>query len=67
VTGRALRRRRKALGLTQAALADKIGVHRITIAKWEANTIAIPKPIALLIELLAKDKKQAGESSQNRG
>jgi transcriptional regulator with XRE-family HTH domain len=49
-----MKRKRQALGLTQLALAERIGVHRITIAKWEAGTVRIPKSIKLLMELLVK-------------
>jgi transcriptional regulator with XRE-family HTH domain len=52
-----MKRKRLALGLTQEALAKRIGVHRITIAKWEAGTVPIPKPIGLLMELLTKENR----------
>jgi len=32
-----IRSRRKQLGLTQVALADKLSVHKITVAKWEGG------------------------------
>jgi DNA-binding transcriptional regulator YiaG len=54
MTATALKQRRKALGLTQSALAAKIGVHEITVAKWETGAVPIPKPIALLMQLLTK-------------
>jgi transcriptional regulator with XRE-family HTH domain len=60
--GNSLKRKRKALGLTQRTLAERIGVHRITIAKWETGVEPIPKSIALLIDLLVKT-----EGKQNRG
>jgi transcriptional regulator with XRE-family HTH domain len=49
-----MKRKRKQLGLTQLVLAEKIGMHRITIAKWEAGMVPIPKWMALLIDLLVK-------------
>lgn len=33
---------REHVGLTQAAAADKIGVSRVTFARWEAGTVQIP-------------------------
>jgi transcriptional regulator with XRE-family HTH domain len=62
MTGAALKKDRQKLGLTQAGLARRIGVHEVTIAKWETNAVKIPKPIALLIELLVEKEK-----TENRG
>jgi len=45
-----LRRRMK---LTQAQLAEEMGVHAMTVSKWERGTIAIPKVPAKLLRLLA--------------
>jgi transcriptional regulator with XRE-family HTH domain len=58
-----MKARRKRLGLTQLALAEKIGVHRISIARWETGAEPIPKTIALLMELLVKTEGTA----KNRG
>jgi DNA-binding transcriptional regulator YiaG len=52
MTASQLKRHRGALGMTQQALAKRIGVHVITVAKWESAMVAIPKPIAELVKLL---------------
>lgn len=36
--GDALRRRREALGLSQKALADRLGVEQATVSRWEKGT-----------------------------
>ena len=52
VKGGTLRRIRKRLGLTQAALAKRLGVAPNTVARWERNELPIREPMALLIRLL---------------
>ncbi len=38
--------------LTQGTLADLLGVHRVTIAKWEAGDRGIPPFLHLALEAL---------------
>ena len=40
--GRKLELRRKAQGMTQQALAAKLGVHRNMVYRWEAGESAVP-------------------------
>jgi transcriptional regulator with XRE-family HTH domain len=49
-----MKRKRQQLGLTQLALAERVGIHRVTVAKWESGIEPIPKWMALLIDLLVK-------------
>ena len=37
MTGPEIKELRKRLKLTQQQLADKLGVHRVTVAEWETN------------------------------
>ena len=37
MTGLEIKELRKKLQMTQQQLADKLGVHRVTVAEWEAN------------------------------
>ena len=53
-----LQRIREALGLTQAQLAEEIGVHRVTVAKWEAGDRAIPEPVARLVQRIRDERKR---------
>lgn len=39
MAGDELRRRREALGLTQPQLAEKLGVHRNTVWRWERRGV----------------------------
>jgi transcriptional regulator with XRE-family HTH domain len=42
-----LKRRREALGLTQTALAQRIGVDHNTVCRWERGLRAITTPVLL--------------------
>ena len=57
MTRTALKRIRTALGLSQAAFADRVGVRRETVARWETGTRAIPEPVARLATRLLDDSK----------
>ncbi len=37
MTGKEIKELRKKYKLTQQALADKLGVHQVTVAEWEAG------------------------------
>ncbi len=53
-----LKRIREELGMTQAQLADEVGVHRVTVAKWEAGDRGIPEPVARLIGRIRAEKRK---------
>ena len=59
MTGRELRSIRQKLALTQAALAEAIGVTSNTVARWERGEMAISGPAARLLEKLAGERKIA--------
>jgi transcriptional regulator with XRE-family HTH domain len=74
-----LARRRKALGLTQEALAELLGVERSTVARWERGETA-PRPWMRprlakglrisadeLMELLADDGRSGGAAEPGTG
>lgn len=54
MTGEELRRIRKRLGLTQVALAERLGVAPNSVARWERNEVPIREVVARLIRLLSK-------------
>jgi len=38
---------RERLGLTQEKAAELLGVHRVTVARWESGACAMPKLIGM--------------------
>lgn len=52
--------RRKALGMTQAQLATALGVHQMTISKWERGKTRIPGHVALALDALAAQRQNTG-------
>ena len=56
VTPTALRATRRRLGLSQRALAEALGVHWNTIARWERGQMPIqhPRILQLALERLAQ-------------
>jgi transcriptional regulator with XRE-family HTH domain len=53
-----VRRLRLHLGLTQLTLAERIGVHPLTVSRWERGVVHIPEPTAQLLRLLVQMEKQ---------
>ena len=45
---------RKRLGTSQQRLADALGLHRMTITKYESGTLDVPAAMAVLMRLAAK-------------
>jgi transcriptional regulator with XRE-family HTH domain len=54
VTGKEIKRARKVLGVSQIELAEKLGVHPMTVSRWERDFVKIPEPEARLVSLLVK-------------
>jgi DNA-binding transcriptional regulator YiaG len=52
VTGDEVRAIRRRLKLTQVAFARLVGVHEITVSRWENGALAIREPTAKLLRLL---------------
>lgn len=52
--GKELRSRRKQMNLTQAELAQELGVSSNTVARYERDELGIPEPVARLLRLLQK-------------
>lgn len=59
MTSRQIHSIRQKLTLTQAALAEAIGVTSNTVARWERGEMAISEPAARLLEKLAEERKIA--------
>lgn len=43
--------------MTQDDLARELGVHRVTVARWETGEHGVPVPVAKLLERLAAERK----------
>ena len=52
-----LRQALRALGLTQRALAARLGVHVQTVKKWLAGERRISEPVAILIRTWLKARR----------
>jgi transcriptional regulator with XRE-family HTH domain len=52
MTAEELKALRARIGLTQEELAQKLGVARNTITRWEMGIRGIPEPVARLAQLL---------------
>lgn len=59
MTGAEYKQRREALGLTQAALAELLEVHTITIAKREAGTHQVSREMEYALNWIASQKKKS--------
>jgi transcriptional regulator with XRE-family HTH domain len=56
MTGEDLRRRRDALGLSQAKLGEALGVSGNTVARWERDEMSIPPYLSLALQTLEREK-----------
>jgi len=52
-----VKRIRRRLGFTQEGLAKVLGVHPMTVSRWERGTVNIPEPPAKLLRLLAAQRR----------
>ncbi len=48
---------RQALGLAQTQLAERLGVHWMTVSRWERGTVPIPEPVAQLVKIWVTGEK----------
>jgi predicted ATPase/DNA-binding CsgD family transcriptional regulator len=73
LTGTELRRRRRALNLTQATLGRELAVTATTVARWERGEQVIGHPGAVLLaldhlaELLSRERDSAPRTALARG
>ena len=56
MTGAEVREIRRRLGLSQAAFAELVGVHWVTVSRWETGAMGIREATARLMRLLADQK-----------
>ena len=58
VTPDEFKRRRRRLGLTQAQIAEQLGVAWNTVARWEMGIRRIPEMAVRLLGRLEQDRKK---------
>jgi transcriptional regulator with XRE-family HTH domain len=52
------RRKRKRLGLTQEKLADRLGINRMTIIRYESGESPVPKSVEMALKLIEAEEKK---------
>ena len=57
---------RAKLGLTQPELAEKVGVARNTINRWEMGIRSIPEPVVRLLDYLTKEVRAETQTNTRR-
>jgi len=68
LTGRELRKQRLLLGLTQRELAQRLGMARNTICRYERGFLpTIPKYVELAIRALVTEARQPRRNRRDRG
>jgi len=58
MTGAGIKQCRKALGLKQSELAERLGVHPLTVSRWERDAGSIPHASAELLKMWVKQVRQ---------
>lgn len=64
MSGPELKARREALNLDQAQLAERLGVHKRTVSKWERGVHAIPEMVTLAFQVLERPKRSRRTTQQ---
>jgi DNA-binding transcriptional regulator YiaG len=59
MTAEEVRQLRRRLGLSQPAFARLVGVHEVSVSRWENGAVRVPEPTARLIKLLARAQAKA--------
>src|SRR5712691_11689081 len=54
-----LRWLRRHLGFTQQALAERLGIHRVTVADWERGAAPVPLLVSEVLRCWYREREQA--------
>ena len=60
MTGDELKKRRNALELTQAQLAELLDVKPNTVTRWENGVLVVPRTVELAMETVEREHKKKG-------
>ncbi|HEV7683137.1 MAG TPA: helix-turn-helix transcriptional regulator [Pyrinomonadaceae bacterium] len=64
--GAKLRERRRALGLSQQSLADKLEVSRNTVARWERDEFPNPGFLHLALKWIELEAKKSASKAETK-
>jgi transcriptional regulator with XRE-family HTH domain len=65
ITSEELREERRRLGMTQAQLADHLGVSRVTVTRWEGGvTIDQPRMLILALESIRRRMRRSSTDGE---
>jgi DNA-binding transcriptional regulator YiaG len=65
--GEKMKAARQSLELTQAQLADELGVKANTVYRWESGILDVPKIAELAVEtLVSRAKKRSGKKASKK-
>jgi transcriptional regulator with XRE-family HTH domain len=65
ITSEELREERRRLGMTQAQLADQLGVSRVTVTRWEGGvTIDQPRMLILALESIRRRMRRSSTDGE---
>lgn len=62
-----MRRIRKELGFTQRQLAERLGVHHVTVARWEAGITPVAESTARFLKLIRANARGKSGKDQSSG
>jgi DNA-binding transcriptional regulator YiaG len=66
MTGEELKTLRTRLGLTQNELRKRLGVARVTVARWEIGLRRVPELAARLVQHVAKEVREERQRKKSR-
>jgi len=57
MTGAELKKHRNRLGLNQTELGKLLGVHFVSVSRWETNVNPVPVVVARLVPMLKRQRR----------
>jgi transcriptional regulator with XRE-family HTH domain len=66
MTSKELKDLRTRLGLTQNELGKRLGIARVTVARWEIGLRKVPELAARLVQHVAKEVREEQQRKKSR-